>query len=471
MGRFAQWRAGVRQAVEARRESIRAAQASASAQQATEYAILARGESALAQARADENGQTTIEVVGRDDSEVPHGLRIAAGWAWRLLVLILATAVLLYLVARLQLVVIPLAISLLLSALLAPFVDSLRRMGVQRSLATAIALVTGIAAVAGVLTMVITQFINGFPKLSENTAQAISRIQTWLQTGFLHLTDQQLNSFFDEVQKWLTNNKDTLTSGALSTATTILHVLTGVFLVLFSTFFFMRDGRSITGFLIGLLPSRAREPMAHAADESWRTLVSYVRATVLVAFIDAVGIGLALVILRVDFWLPLAALVFLGSFIPVIGATISGAVASLVALVTNGWVTALLVLGSVILVQQLEGHVLQPLIMGRAVSIHPLAVIVAIAMGGVVAGIIGALVAVPLVAVLNTAVRVLAAHRHGAQGGMAHDRADPGDDGLAVPPPASPEGPAKGAREAAAEAADAAADATRSARDPERPSR
>ncbi|MFC7482661.1 AI-2E family transporter [Luedemannella flava] len=373
--------------------------------------MLARGEAALAQARAEERGQTTIALVGRDDSEVPHGLRIAAGWAWRFLVLVLAMAVLLFLIMRLQLVVVPLAISLLLSALLSPMVGWLRRVGVPKSLATTIALVTGIAAVAGVLTLVITQFINGFPTLADKTATAINRIQTWLRTGFLHLTDNQINSFFDEVQKWLNSNKDVLTSGALATATTLIHVLTGIFLVLFSTFFFMRDGRGISSFLIGLLPTRAREPMAHAADESWRTLESYVRATVLVAFIDAVGIGAALLILRVEFALPLAALVFLGSFIPVIGATISGAVASLVALVTNGPVTALLVLASVILVQQIEGHVLQPLIMGRAVSIHPLAVILAIAMGGVLAGIIGALVAVPLVAVLNTAVRVLVAHR------------------------------------------------------------
>jgi putative heme transporter len=155
------------------------------------------------------------------------------------------------------------------------------------------------------------------------------------------------------------------------------------------------------------LPAAAREPMARAGQQSWLTLVAYVKATVLVAFIDAVGIGLALLILRVPFALPLAALVFLSSFIPIVGATVSGAVAVLVALVTRGPLVALLVLIAVVLVQQLEGHVLQPLIMGRAVSIHPLAVIVAIATGVVLAGIIGALVAVPVVAVLNTGIRHL----------------------------------------------------------------
>src|SRR5205814_1685758 len=147
-------------------------------------------------------------------------------------------------------------------------------------------------------------------------------------------------------------------------------------------------------------------------EASWATLVSYVRATVLVAFIDAVGIGLSLVVLRVQFAFPLAALVFLGAFVPIVGATVSGAVAVLVALVTRDPITALAVLIAVIAVQQLEGHVLQPLIMGRAVAIHPLAVIVAIATGLVLAGIIGALVAVPTVAVLNTGVRHLIEHRH-----------------------------------------------------------
>lgn len=483
MGRFAQWRASVRQAMEAGRESVRASRAEqvadAGAGRAADLAVVARGEAAFTQAREgvhDPLGPApiavpTIATVGRDDSEVPHGLRIAAGWAWRLLLLVLATVVVLYVVSQLSLVVVPLAISLLLSALLTPLVSWLKRAGVPRSLATVIALITGIAAVAGVLTLVITQFISGFPDLSDRTSQAIKQIQNWLRNGFLHLSDKQINSFLDQAQQWLNNNKDTLTSGALSTATTLLHVLTGLFLVLFSTFFFMRDGRKISGFLFGLLPAPAREPMAHAADESWRTLVSYVRATVLVAFIDAVGIGIALGVLRVPFALPLAAFVFLGSFIPVLGATITGAVASLVALVTNGPVTALLVLASVIVVQQFEGHVLQPLIMGRAVSIHPLAVIIAIATGGVVAGIIGALVAVPLVAVLNTGVRHLVAHRHDEDpSGTPHDRptaraSGPEPDSANEPSAEAARDAADGAQTAANEATTAAAEATDAATD------
>jgi predicted PurR-regulated permease PerM len=257
----------------------------------------------------------------------------------------------------------------------------------------------------------------------------VAKIQDWLKTGPLSLSQSQLDGLFKSVQDWFSNNRETLTTGALSTATTLGHVLTGLFLVLFSTFFFLRDGRPISRFIIGLLPHGAREAMAGAADVSWATLVSYVRATVLVAFIDAVGIGLALVILRVPLAFPLAALVFLAAFIPIVGATVSGAVAVLVALVARGPVVALILLAAVIAVQQLEGHVLQPLIMGRAVAIHPLAVIVAIAAGVVLAGIVGALIAVPTVAVLNTGIRHLADMRRAR------------DAGLPPPGPPEPTGP------------------------------
>jgi predicted PurR-regulated permease PerM len=237
------------------------------------------------------------------------------------------------------------------------------------------------------------------------------------------LSEAQLSSGLERLRTAITENQSVLTSGALSTATTVGHVVAGFFLALFTLFFYLRDGGQIWSFLCRLLPRPARIPTARAGHYSWHTLVSYVRATVLVAFVDAVGIGIGLAILQVPLALPLAALVFLGAFIPVIGATLTGAVAVLVALVTQGPISALIVLGVVIAVQQLEGHVLQPLIMGRAVALHPLAVILAITTGVVTAGIIGGLVAVPLLAVLNTAVRYLFDH---PEGQPTPDRAPPG---------------------------------------------
>ncbi|GIE70939.1 MULTISPECIES: AI-2E family transporter [Actinoplanes] len=346
-----------------------------------------------------------------DDVDVPHSLRIAAAWSWRLIVVGLVGYAGLQFIGMVDVVVVPLAIALLLTALLRPAVGWLLKLHLPQSLATFLVLIGGLGAVAGTLTLVVNQFIDGVPQLTDRASAGVRQIQDWAKTGPLHLSDQKINDAINTAQDWINSNTASLTSTGLATAATVFELLTGLLLVLFATFFFLRDGRKIWRFMVRLFPVNARWSLADAGDASWATLGAYVRATVLVAFIDAVGIGLALLILDVQFPFPLAALVFLGAFVPIIGASISGAVAVLVALVGQGWVVALIVLGAVILVQQLEGHVLQPLIMGRAVAIHPLAVIIGIACGVVLAGIIGALVAVPLIAVMNTGVRRLARRR------------------------------------------------------------
>jgi len=360
---------------------------------------------------ADEPTVAHASTNSQDDAEVPHSLRIAAAWSWRLIVVGVVGWALLHFIGIVSIVVIPLAIALLLSALLAPAVGWLLKLRLPRSLATFLVLICGIGAVAGTLTLVINQFVDGVPELTEKTSAGVRQIQDWAKTGPLHLSDDQVNQAIDNAQSWVNSHTASLTSTGIATAATLFEVVAGLLLVLFSTFFFLRDGRKIWRFIVRLFPVNARWSLADAGDASWRTLGSYVRATVLVAFIDAVGIGIALVVLNIPFPFPLAALVFLGAFIPIVGASVSGAVAVLVALVDQGWVIALIVLGAVILVQQVEGHVLQPLIMGRAVAIHPLVVITGIACGVTLAGIIGALVAVPLIAVLNTGVRRLSRRR------------------------------------------------------------
>ncbi|WP_432834488.1 AI-2E family transporter [Dactylosporangium sp. CA-092794] len=404
MGRFDRVRANLRRAYLQRLETAKAEREAAAAL-----------EEARAQDPPDPEPEEQLShatTASRDDAEVPYGLRIAAAWSWRLLLLIAAAAILLFLIGRLKTVVIPLSIALLLSALLAPMMGVLRRrVKLPPSLAAFVVLITGLAAVAGVLTLVISEFVNGFPELSDKASIGVQQIQDWLTTGPLHLSGRQLDATFQAATTWLSDNRGTLTNSAVNTATATVEFLALLLLILFVTFFFMRDGKRIWYFVTGILPTPARDPIRRAGEAAWRTLVAYVRATVLVAFIDALGIGLLLLILHVDFWFPLATLVFLGAFVPIVGATVSGAVAVLVALVDEGPLTALVVLIGVIAIQQLEGHVLQPLIMGRAVSVHPLAVIVAIATGVVLAGIIGALVAVPLVAVLNTGIRHLVQHR------------------------------------------------------------
>jgi len=360
---------------------------------------------------------TADDVAEPDDSDaptgIPLGLRVAAGWAWRMLVIAVALIGILYLADMLAIVVIPVLISLLLAAMLQPMVAALVRVRVPRTLASVVVLVGGLGTVVGVLTWVINQFIEGVPALVSNVREGIRTIQEWARNGPLHLEQRQIDDFFarltHSINDWLASDPSSAAVTAGETLGVAINILTGLFLVLFTTFFFMRDGRRIWLFIVRMLPANAYEPVVRAGDASWRSLVSFVRATILVAVIDAVGIGAGLIIFNVPLAVPLAALVFLGAFVPIIGATVSGAVAVLVALVGHDWVTALIVLGIVLAVQQLEGNVLQPLLMGRAVSIHPLAVVLAVGAGVVLASFIGALIAVPIVAVLNAGIRQLRA--------------------------------------------------------------
>jgi putative heme transporter len=364
-----------------------------------------------------------LEAAPTVDDGIPQAVRTAGAWSWRVVLFILTAYLLIRVVALLHIVIIPIAVAMLLAALFEPVAAFLRNRGMNRSLAAGLVLLTALVVVFGGLTLIVQTFISQLSDLSARVGAGVDEVQSWLSSGPLHLSQTQLSDSIEKFQKSITSDQGALTSGALSTATTLTEVLAGFFLTLFTLFFFLRDGGQIWTFLCRLLPRAARIPTARAGHYSWHTLVSYVRATVLVAFVDAVGIGIGLFVLRVPLALPLAALVFLGAFIPVVGATLSGAVAVLIALVTHGPVTALIMLGVVIAVQQLEGHILQPLIMGRAVALHPLAVILAIATGVLVAGIVGGLVAVPLLAVLNTAIRYLADH---PSGDPTPDRVPPG---------------------------------------------
>jgi putative heme transporter len=345
---------------------------------------------------------------------VPLGVRVAAAWSWRLIIITVAVIGVFYLLLQVGGVMVPVIVALLLTALLQPGSSWLRRHGVPRSLAALIMLIAGIAVVAGVLTGVITSFVNGFSDLRDNVAASIGTIQDWLQKGPLHVSDKQINDALKAGENWLTDNKGQVTTGALSVSTTVGETLVDLFVILFTTFFLVRDGRRIWQFLVNLLlPRNARSAVDDAGVASWRTLVAYVRATVLVAFIDAVCIGVGILAVGVPYSLavPLAALIFLSAFVPIVGATVSGTVAVLITLVTQGLIAAIIVLVVVLGVQQIEGHLLQPLIMGRAVAIHPLGVILGIATGIAVFGIFGGLIAVPTIAVANTAIRALVLRR------------------------------------------------------------
>ncbi|MGW5385496.1 AI-2E family transporter [Nocardia sp. NPDC003963] len=362
-------------------------------------------------------------------------VRQTAEWAWRLLVIFALVAVLAAAVRRLDTVVIPLAIAMLAAALLAPLVDWMQRRGVPRGLGVFVALVGSLGLVAGVVTFVVEQFVVGVPQLSDEFTNSIHEVQDWAINGPMHLSDEQIRNAGDATVRAIQSNQDTLTSGALTTATMIGHILTGTFLTLFILIFLLYSGDQIWRFVTRVVPAAHRERVRTAGELGFGSLVGFVRATVVVAAVDAIGIGAGLALLGVPLALPLGSLVFISAFIPIIGAFLAGFVAVFIALVTKGFVTALIVLGIIVAVMQLEGHVLQPLLLGRAVRIHPLAVVLAIAAGVVLGGIAGGLLAVPLVAVLNTAIRsLLATDPEELLGELTPDRK-----GIYVAEPDSPE--------------------------------
>ena len=359
------------------------------------------------------DGARTPSVPGRDVTElVPTGLRVSAALSWRFIVVIAALYVIVWLAGYFSHLIVPVAIALLLAALMAPGVNRLVRWGVPRWAAAVMVMVSGIALLGGLLTFVIITFVNGLPQLQSQVLASLDQIRDWLATGPLQLRAEQIQTFIDDAIRTIQDNQAAITQGAITTATTIGEVLTGFLLTVFVLIFFLYDGPGIWRFVTRGVPARVRDRVDVAGRRGFAALVSYVRATAAVALVDAVGIGIGLAIVGVPLVIPLSALVFLTAFVPIIGAILAGAVAVLVAMVANGFIAALVVLAVVIGVNQLESHVLQPLLLGRAVRLHPLAVVFAIATGLITAGIAGALLAVPLLAVLNASVRSLLHEEH-----------------------------------------------------------
>jgi len=342
------------------------------------------------------------------DDDVPYGVRIAAAWSWRVIAILLATGIIVWLLSHVSLLIIPLMVAALLSGLLSPIVSFQRRRGVPNGVATGLTVVGFLVVVVGSLALVGRTLARGFASLWEQALTGLAQIQQWMATGPLKITNEELDGYIDNALKELQSNSASILTGALSWGSTLGHVAAGLLLAIFALVFFLLEGGRIWRFLVGLMPRQAQAATGGAGRQGWRTLVNYVRVQLFVAFVDAVGIGLGALILGVPLALPLGVLVFIGSFIPVLGALVTGALAALLALVANGWVNALIMLAIVLVVQQAESHILQPLVMGKAVSLHPLAVVLAVAGGSMIAGIAGALFAVPVMAVVSTMVRYIA---------------------------------------------------------------
>ncbi len=339
---------------------------------------------------------------------VPEGLQLATEWSWRLLLIVGASALILFLLAQLSFLVVPLMIAVLLSALAAPLNLLLLRWKFPRWLATTVTVVVFLGFISTLMWLVINEVVRGWDKVLDRTRVAYDDLVVYLLESPLQLSEADLRSWFDQVTGELELNSSWILSGALSFSSSIGSWLVGLGIAVFGLVFFIHDGNRIWAWLVGLFPKTARPAVWGSGQAGWVTLISFVRVQVLVALINAVGIGAGAFFLGLPLVLPISVAVFLGSFVPFIGATVTGAFAVLVALVFEGPAVALIMLIVVIVVQQIEGQIVQPLIMGAAVKVHPLAVVIVVAAGGYIAGIPGVLFAVPLAAFSNVVIHYIA---------------------------------------------------------------
>jgi len=331
------------------------------------------------------------------------GLGRAAIRSLQVLIVLALVVVVTYAAVRLRLVVVPLLIATLIAAAANPVVDWLDRKHLPRALAALLTMLFGIAALSGVVWWISGAVGDQWEELRESASEGLAELRDYLVDGPLPITEQHVTDAQERLGEFVGGSQ--FQQGAISGATLALEIVAGIFLGVVLLYFLLKDGRTIWRFIRDQLPESHRSQWDQVARRSAGVLGGYVRGTAVVAFVDALVIGIALVVLGVPLALPLAVIVFLGAFIPLVGATVAGTVAALVALVSNGFVTALIVVAVVIAVNQLEGDILAPVVLGQALSLHPLAILLALTAGTIVAGIIGALLSVPFAAVTWSAVK------------------------------------------------------------------
>ncbi len=330
--------------------------------------------------------------------EVPDGLRLAAAFTWRFLILALAAYVVLNVLGRVEFVVVALFVGLIVAALVSPWVRLFDKF-MPRWLAVTLGLLLLFLLVVGVLIFISSSVAGEWSSLAAQFRDGIQQLQQALEKSPLHLRNQDFIIWYDKGRQYVIEHRGDLAQSALGGAGTILEGFAGFALAIFSAVCFLSGGDKIWAWMVGLFPRRGQDRLSGAGFVAWRSFAGYTRGIIIVAAANAVFVLVLLLILRVPLAVPLALLVFFGTFIPLIGAPIAMLVAAVVALAARGPIIALIVIAGIALLGQLEGHVLQPLVMSRAVHIHPLAVAVAVASGTLLAGLFGAVIAVPVVSV------------------------------------------------------------------------
>ena len=331
--------------------------------------------------------------------------------AVNLLLIALAVVGGLWLLGELRVVVVPVLASLLVATLLVPPVDLLRRHGLPSAIATGLVMVAAAAIVGGIVALIAPAFVDQLDQLEGSVDEAVEEVVRWLVQGPFDLERGQIDEAVQSSLDSLRSNAGGIGRGVLSGASILAEVIAGLLLMIVLVFFFVHDGRRMWDFGLSLVPRQRRELVDGAGREVWAATAGYMRGVALIAVVDAVLIGIALALIGVPLVVPLMVLVFFGAFIPLVGAVASGAIAALVALISNGVVDAALVVVVIVAIQQIEGDLLYPNVVGRLIRLHPVAILLVLTAGTVVAGIIGALLSIPVAAAAWTAFRFVRERR------------------------------------------------------------
>lgn len=354
---------------------------------------------------------------------VPHGIKLAAGWFWRLLVIGAGIYGLWRVMTLLSAVMIPLMVAVLLAAALWPLRTFQHRKGASRGAAAGLSLLLLVLLVVGIFTLVGTQIASQSSELADASVASYEQFMNWLGNGPLNIHQPQIDAWTEKVTEWAKTQQSAAAGLATAAGATVGNFFAGIALALFALFYFLFEGDRIARAGFQLVPRDARARIIDASHRGWISLVAYVRAAVIVAFVDGLGAGIGAAAVGSNLFLAIGALTFITAFIPLLGAFVAGLVSTSVVLLTLGWVKGVIMLVVFVLVMQLEAHVLQPFLLGKAVSIHPLMVLYGIAVGGILGGIVGVLFVVPLLAFANAFIRAMVSHHQ-----ESDEPAPPADD-------------------------------------------
>ena len=338
----------------------------------------------------------------KENHLVPLPLQRTGLWSAYLLLTVAGFLAILYLIVRLKIIFIPVFVALLITTLLAPLVAYLRARNWKPLLATWTVILGSLLLVSGIVALLVPQFTGQFDETRTRATEGFDDVVLWLGEGPLSISEEELDRYIEQATERIQENSDQITGGIVTGLAVTFEFIAGILLVFVLLFFFLKDGPEIWEWTTRLAARRNREHVDEMGRRAWSTLTGYVRGTAVIALVDAILIGIALLLVGNPLWIPLAVITFFGAFFPIVGAVVAGAIAALVTLVTNGVTDALIITGVIVLIQQVEGDVLQPVVMGKAVRLHPIVILVVLTAGAILGGISGAFVSVPAAAVAAT---------------------------------------------------------------------